>query len=324
MILRSVLLAGGAGTRLWPLSTERRPKQFLRLWGDRSLLQDAYRRVRAVSARVRVATGEIYAERTLAELPELSRGDLLLEPSRRNTAAAVLVASLILAADGDGPVAVVPADQTVSDEPAFSRCLAVAAEIAAAGNAIVVLGVPPDRAEAEFGYLEAGPGAGPRPVERFVEKPGAADAERYRASGRFLWNAGIFVFRPSSVLSAAQEACPELLASCRRYQERPSRESFDEIPAISFDHAVMERAKNVMCVPCEAGWNDVGSYRALKALRGTDAAGNLVVSDRPVVLDGVRDSVVAVSEEGTLVFPFAREGDLRAILLARLGRRGSA
>ena len=324
MTLRSVLLAGGAGTRLWPLSTEDRPKQFLRLWGDRSLLQDAYRRVAPASERVRVATAERYAAQTLSELPELSRADLLLEPSRRNTAAAVLVASLALAEDGDAPAAMIPADQTVADGDAFRACLLAAAGAAASGNGIVVLGVPPDRAETEYGYVEIEPGSGPRPVERFVEKPDGATAERYRASGRFLWNAGIFVFRPSSAFAAAEEACPELLAACRRYRDRPSRESYDEIPAMSFDHAVMERATNVMCVPCEAGWNDVGSYRALKSLRGTDAFGNLVVADRPVVVDGIRDSVIAVSPEGALVFPFAREGDLRRILAeGRSGRSSS-
>jgi mannose-1-phosphate guanylyltransferase / mannose-6-phosphate isomerase len=322
--IRSVLLAGGAGTRLWPLSTEERPKQFLRLWGDRSLLQEAYRRVAAASERVRVATAERYAERTLSELPELSRDDLLLEPARRNTAAAILVASLVLAEEGDAPVAIVPADQTVADDEAFRACLRAAGEAAESGKEIVVLGVPPDRAEVEYGYVEVGAGTGPRRVERFVEKPDVATAERYRASGRFLWNAGIFVFRPSSVIAEAAITCPELLAACRRYRDRPSRESYEEIPAMSFDYAVMERATNVACVPCEAGWNDVGSYRALKSLGRIDVRGNLVIADRPVVIDGVRDCVIAVSPDGALVFPFAREGDLRRILADGLAGRNSS
>jgi mannose-1-phosphate guanylyltransferase/mannose-6-phosphate isomerase len=312
--MRAVLLAGGAGTRLWPISTEARPKQFLRLWGKRSLLQEAYRRVRPAATGVFVATAERYAAQTLAELPEISPSDLLLEPCRRNTAAAVLTAALTLGADDDSPIATLPADQTVADDASFRCCLEAAGEIAARETVLVLLGVAPDRPETEYGYVELEEGPGPRPVRRFVEKPDRQTAEGYLRAGNFFWNAGVFVFRPSVVLSVAEVTCPELLEACRRYHRRPSADVFGKIPSISFDYAVLEKTKNVTCVPCDAGWNDVGSYRALKELKGTDLAGNLVVSDRPVVTEGVRDSVVAVSEEGVLVLPFAREGELREIL----------
>lgn len=321
MTFRAVLLAGGAGTRLWPLSTEAEPKPFLRLRGERSLLQDAWARVAPVASRVCVATSERYAARTRTELPHLSAGDLFLEPSRRDTAPAIVAAALALAAEGDEPVVFLPADQTVGDPAAFSRCLAEAAGAAAREPAVVLLGIRPTRAETEFGYVEVEKGPRPARVRRFVEKPSRERAEEYVRAGNFLWNGGIFAFRPSSLVGVLERAAPELLAACRGYLDRPSPEAWERIPAISFDHAVMEKTKNAICVPCEAGWNDVGSYRALKELKGTDASGNLVLSDRPVVVEGVRDSIVAVSEAGALVLPFAREGELRE-RVARLSGEG--
>jgi mannose-1-phosphate guanylyltransferase/mannose-6-phosphate isomerase len=319
---RAVLLAGGAGTRLWPLSTEAEPKQFLRLWGDSSLLQDAWRRVAPAAARTCVATSARYAARIREELPDLAPEDLLLEPSRRNTAPAILCASMILGRESDDPVVFVPADQTVADPQAFAASLADAAAAAAAAPVIALLGVRPDRPETEYGYLEVdAAGAVPRAVKRFVEKPSREAAEAYRRSGDFLWNAGIFALRPSTAAAAAGAAAPELMEGCRGYLSEPSAEAWERIPAISFDYAVMEKSRNAVCVPCDAGWNDVGSYRALKELKGTDPSGNLVISDRPVVVEGVRDSVVAVSAAGALVFPFSRERELRERLAAASERK---
>ena len=324
MTLRSLLLAGGAGTRLWPLSTDERPKQFLKLWGDRSLLRAAYERVHPLSGEeIFVATSERYGDLTLSELKTLPTANLILEPSRRNTAPAILCAALRFARDGDHVTVALPADQTVLDEAAFRRSLSEAAGIAGSRRAIVLLGVVPDRPETGFGYVETEAEAGPeqRRVLRFVEKPDRETAERYLASGNFFWNAGVFVFRPSVLIDEAAAVCPELLAACRRYDERwrerndrLERETYEAIPAISFDYAVMEKAREVYCVPCDAGWSDVGSYRALKELRGTDEHGNLIVSDRPIVVDGLADCVVAAAPEGILVFPFEREAALREIV----------
>ena len=328
--LRALLLAGGAGTRLWPLSTENRPKQFLRLSDGDSLLKEAYARVHPIcEEEVFVATGEQYGDLTLAELRTISSDKLILEPCRRNTGPALLCAALRFSRDGDPVTAAIPVDQTIRDGAAFRRCLVIAAEEAEKGASIVILGVPPTRPETEFGYIEIEPGPGPAlRVRRFVEKPDAATAAGYQASGRHFWNAGIFVFRPSALLEEARSACPELLAACRRYDEkwrerddRQEREAYAAIPSLSFDYAVMEKAARVACVPCDAGWSDVGSYRALKELRGVDASGNLVISDRPVVAPGVRDFVIVSNAEGTLLMPFSEEAGLRDAVEAFAGRK---
>ena len=324
MKIRSLLLAGGAGTRLLPLSTERRPKQFLALWGKRSLLRDAFERLAPFGGDVYVATAEAYRAMTLAELPELPPDRLILEPFRRNTGPAILCAALRFESDGDPITAVVPADQTVSDPEAFRAALRTAAETAERERSIVILGIVPVRPETEFGYIETEPraaGGDAFRVRRFVEKPDRERAEAYRRAGNFLWNAGIFVFRPSDLVREAARVAPELLEACRRYEEGDSRaaEAYGRIPAISFDYAIMEKAKNVFGVPCDAGWNDVGSYRALRELLGCDGNGNLVISPpgQPVVTVGISDSVVAATEEGILVFPTSREAELGAVLRER-------
>src|SRR5262249_19647480 len=148
-------------------------------------------------SRVCVATAARYAERTRTELPELAADDLLLEPSRRNTAAAILTATLALERESDEPVVFVPADQTVADPSAFEACLAEAAGVAAREPAVALLGVRPTRPETEYGYVEVEPGSGPRRVRRFVEKPSRETADEYLRAGNLLWNAGIFAFRPS-------------------------------------------------------------------------------------------------------------------------------
>ncbi len=324
MKIRSLLLAGGAGTRLWPLSTEERPKQFLTLWGGKSLLRETRDRL-APLGDVFVATGRRYRDMTLADLPGMSPDRLILEPCRRNTAPAILSAALRFAREGDEMTAVVPADQTVSDPEAFRRALRAAADAAERGRAIATLGIVPVRPETEFGYIETDPdpvSSAAARVRRFVEKPDLEAAKGYLAAGNFAWNAGIFVFRPSALLSESERVAPELLEACRRYDARTgdeADEAYGRVPSISFDYAIMEKAENIFCVPCDAGWNDVGSYRALGELLGSDEYGNLIIAPRsqPVVTVGISDSVVAATEEGILVFAKSKENELREALQSR-------
>ena len=326
--LNVLLLAGGHGTRLWPLSTEARPKQFLPLLSSKSLLAETWERVRPLSERIFVATSAAHEDLVRSELPELAADRILGEPARRNSAPAILRAALDFERDGDAVTAAVPSDQAVADPEAFRAAIRLAARAADAAS-VVVLAVPPGRAETDFGYIEVGEGESANGYEvlRFTEKPHPAEAESYLETGRHYWNAGIFVFRPSRFLAEARRVAADLVTAVERYRSRlpddggAARAEWEALPAISIDYAVMEKARGVRAVPLRAGWNDVGTWRSVRDLRGpSDEAGNLILSDRPVVAPGARDSAIVVGPEGVLVLPFEREKELRGAV-ERLRRK---
>ncbi len=306
--MRVLLLAGGGGTRLWPLSTEDRPKQFLPLLSDRSLLAETYARVLPLTRDVFVATAQRHASLVAKQLPEVPPERIFPEPARRNSGPAILCAALRFAGDGDPVTAAVPSDQTVRDAGAFRDAMAAAAREADAAS-VVVLAAAPTRAETDYGYIEHRDGR----VLRFTEKPGADTAREFLASGRHSWNVGIFVFRPSRLLAEARRVAGDLVAGAERYVRTGAAADYEALPDISIDFALMEKISGVRAVPLDAGWSDVGTWRSVRALRGaSDAAGNLVLADVPVLAPGVRDTAVVVGSEGVLVLPFEREGELRA------------
>jgi mannose-1-phosphate guanylyltransferase / mannose-6-phosphate isomerase len=326
--MRALLLAGGAGTRLWPLSSERRPKQFLPLLSEKSLLAETYERVLPLTEEIFVATTENHADLVFSELKSLPADRVVLEPLRRNSGPALLSAALQFERDGDPVTAAIPSDQTVADAYAFRRALSQAARVADSASA-VVLAVPPSRPETDYGYLEVAETAAGEGLEviRFIEKPGREDAEACVRAGCF-WNAGIFVFRPSRFLAAARRVAGNLVEQVEHYRSRlrerdeeGARRAYAEMPSVSIDYAVMEKVASVRAVPLRAGWSDVGTWRSVRDIRGpSDDRGNLIVSDAPVLAPGVRDTAIVVSGEGVLVLPFERENDLRAAV-ERLGKR---
>jgi mannose-1-phosphate guanylyltransferase/mannose-6-phosphate isomerase len=317
--MRILLLAGGGGTRLWPLSSPARPKQFLPLVSSKSLLADTFERVAPVSDAIFVATAEEYADLVRAELPAVPPERILREPARRNSGPPILRAALDFERDGDPVTAALPSDHAVADAPAFRAALAAAARVCDSAS-VVVLGVPPDRPETDFGYLEVADSEARNghEVVQFVEKPDAVRVSSFLASGRHFWNAGIFVFRPSRFLAEARRVAADLVSAVDRYRRGLARDPegaravWESLPATSIDYAVLERARGVRAVTLSAGWSDVGSWSAVRDLRGaTDGAGNLVVSERPVLAPGVRDTAIVVGQEGVLVLPFDSEKELR-------------
>jgi len=314
MHITPVILCGGSGTRLWPLSRAGFPKQFLVLSGTDSLFQQAVRRVQELAdadiavGETLVVTNEEHRFLALDQLRELRQVQvtLLLEPVARNTAPALTLAALQAMAAGADPILVVtPSDQTVTDAVAYTAAVRQAVR-AAADGAIVILGVTPERPETGYGYIHAcaaGSDAAVYAVRAFTEKPDAATAQRYLAEGGYYWNAGMFVLRASTWLQALGRFRPDIEAATRAAWTgrsvdtpfiRPDAAAFAAVPAESIDYAVMERCPGtgmpIRMVPLQAGWNDLGAWEAVWQVGPRDAQGNVVHGD--VLLTDTRDSLV--------------------------------
>ncbi|THF62452.1 mannose-1-phosphate guanylyltransferase/mannose-6-phosphate isomerase [Pseudothauera rhizosphaerae] len=320
MKVQPVILCGGSGTRLWPLSREQYPKQLLQLAGERSMLQETVLRIAdlarllPVSPTPIVVCNEEYRFITAEQLRECGYpcGDILLEPFGRNTAPALTLAALAaLAYEDDALLLVMPADHLIRDGAAFARAVAAGAPAAEVGD-VVTFGIQPTRVETGYGYLRIGAvdASGTFPVEAFVEKPDQQTAARYVADGNHLWNSGIFLLRASVWLHAIERFAPSILLACKdafaaavRDADfvRVERTSFEGCPADSVDYAVMEHlpgAANpgvgIRAVPMAAGWSDVGAWDALWDVSDKDGQDNVVRGD--VLTEGVRSSMVVATD----------------------------
>ena len=348
-----VILSGGSGTRLWPLSRAGYPKQFLVLSGNSSLFQQAAERLAALGAEdlavnaPLIVGNEEHRFMVLDQLREIGHepAAVLLEPMGRNTAPALTLAALqALQGDEDPVLVVTPADQTVGQAEAFTRALQQAVREAATG-AICVLGIKPDRAETGYGYIQARADGAGLLVAQFVEKPDTATAERYVASGDYYWNGGMFVLRASVWMKALETFRPDIAAATRTAFAaakadhkfvRPGRSEFAAVPGESVDYAVMEHcpgsATSLRMVALDAGWNDLGAWEAVWQVAEKDSAGNAwrgdaLVSDsrntlvhatsRLVGVVGVDDLVVVETPDAVLVADRARSQEVKKIV-ARL------
>jgi mannose-1-phosphate guanylyltransferase len=343
----AIIMAGGKGERFWPLSTEARPKQLVSIFGGKTLLEMAVERLEPLFGleRILVITNAALVEATRAAVPRLPPSNIVGEPVGRDTAAACATGAGMALARGGSAVAILTADQVIGDEPVFRRTLADALDLCRAREVLITLGIRPTMPATGFGYIETGDPI-PSPGEtrflaarRFVEKPDAARAEQYVASGRYLWNAGMFVWSIKAFSNAVGRHAPHLtpfmdaVRVAEGVGELPAALArlYPELPKISIDYALMEHAGNIVTALCEFKWDDVGAWPSLRnhfpadsrgntlvgATAAVEAEGNVVFAgDRPTVLFGVSDLVVVQGAGVTLVCPANRAQELKTVVAA--------
>lgn len=337
------IMAGGVGSRFWPASREARPKQFLDIAGDgRSLLRLTFERFLRVTTadKIFVVTNGRYRTQVKEHLPEIADNQILCEPSRNNTAPCIAYTAFKLhALSEDANFVVAPSDALITNETLFAENIGRALAFTADNDAIVTLGISPDRPHTGYGYIEFGESAGDGvyAVNRFTEKPDLETARGFLATGNYLWNAGIFVWRSQTALRAFERFAPEIYEILKQgtgdYNTDREQAFIDEFypqtPKVSVDYAIMEAADNVYTIPAQFGWSDLGAWNALHEEGHKDEHGNVIAAtavtddvhntlirapqDKLVVVGGVDDLLIVDEGDVLLVYHRNREQEVKAM-----------
>lgn len=331
-MLCALIMAGGKGERFWPLSTDEKPKQFLNLLGEDTMIQMTVKRLEGLIPidRIFIVTAEKYVELIKEQLPYLPQENIIIEPVGRNTAPCIaLSAHYIYKKIGDTAIAVLPSDHQICDEEKFKAVLKAASDFVYKNDdAIVTLGIKPDRPETGYGYIKLKDYKAEinenkiYKVENFTEKPDKEKAQQYINEGNYLWNAGMFIWKASTIIKNTIKYLPktfEVLSeiSCLSGDEynKKLKEKYPEVENISVDYGIMEKSDRIYIIPCEFGWDDVGSWNSLERYREKDSLGNvihpmcipykskgnIVISNKKVVLNGIENIIVVETDEYIMI-----------------------
>ncbi len=295
LMIFPVIMAGGTGTRFWPQSRSRFPKQFLKFnHTEESLLQSTYRRIKALvpEDQIYVVTNKRYLSKVNAQLPSLAAANVIVEPMRRDTAPCIGLATLFLSeVQSDGVMVLVPSDHYIAQEADFMASLRYAVEVAEKSDSIITLGITPTEPKTGYGYIKQGEiydnqanDLRIHQVEEFTEKPNLDKAREYLASGQYLWNSGIYICRIKVMLRAIYQHMPKLARSLARIGrsigtaelELELRKCYREMEKISIDYGIMEKEPNILVIPCECGWDDIGSWSVVGNMLPKDQNGNSI------------------------------------------------
>lgn len=293
MELYAVIMAGGVGSRFWPRSKERKPKQLIRIFGDNTMIQDTVKRMEGLvePKNIFVITNKVQKSRVIEQLPQLPEENIVDEPFGKNTAACIGLASILIKAkNNDAVIVTLPSDHLIKDDEEFRKCLKNAADFAYNSKGLVTIGITPTRPETGYGYIQFDEKEVSNNVYKvltFAEKPNLETARRFIESGDFLWNAGIFMWRVDSILEEIKNFLPDLHEGLLEIESAIGTTDFEkqlvsvygQLKSVSIDYGVMEKAQNVFLTKADFYWNDVGSWEAVYEVAEKDEEGNALVGD---------------------------------------------
>lgn len=350
----AIIMAGGSGTRFWPLSRKALPKQFLSLFGGTSLLRQTYERIRPLfpDERIFVVTNTRYINLVQAQLPELQIDNIIGEVAAKNTAPCVaMAAALIRQIDSDAVMAVLPSDHSISDVDGYREILQISMNQATSTGALFTIGIQPDRPETGYGYIQYDKSDNTSspvyPVKTFAEKPDLDTAKSFLKSGDFLWNSGMFVWRADAImkefdahLPSISRLCTDMLSAMVPDSRQTAIDGFyRSVVSISIDYGIMEKASDVRVIPADIGWSDVGSWHAAWQLAEKDFDGNSVngslvelvdtknsyvrnSGDKLIALVGMEDVVVVDTDDAILIMPREKSQEIRTLMDKHLPEHG--
>lgn len=344
-MLCALIMAGGKGTRFWPLSTEEKPKQFLNLIGDETMIQMTVNRIKPLIPieRIFVCTGERYVDLVKEQLPNLPERNIIIEPEGRNTAPCITLSALVIKRYyKNATMVVLPSDHLIKKEDVFLNIIKKSREfLNDYTSSIITLGMTPNRAETGYGYIEVGDYESSLTefkicnVSRFVEKPNKEKAKKYLQSGNFLWNGGMFIWKIEGILKRIQEYMPktyEALIGLENVTEKDLyrfiNDNYNKTESISVDYGILEKSKEIFVIPSDIGWDDIGSWEAMERYREKDELGNILVGDiknlgaknnivvsktKRIVIEGVENIYILENEDSIIIGNKDSIGNLKNI-----------